>query len=195
MKITIEGKEFDVSTEKANAVKEMLGITPRQLAEVRVGETYFIGDMEFIKFPNLNGGSVAIMKDIAFESEFNATKDNNFANSTVFKRLKKEILPKIEEMVGKENVLEFETDLFTLDGLDIYGKMRSKISLPTFDYHRANRPIFDKFKLDVWWWLATANSNNWITCVSPSGFISDLNYNSHGGVRPFLIFDPNIFVS
>lgn len=197
MKITIDGKDFEVSAEKANEFRDMLGIKRRKLADVAVGDTYFIGDIEFIKFPDLNGGSVAVTKNTVFSNKFNETKDNNFANSTLFKRLEKEILPKVEAVVGAENVLEFETDLLTLDGLDIYGTMRSKISLLTFDYYRANRRIFEKHPLIDYWWLATANSEDtWVTCVSPHGRV----YYYHGrfndfGVRPFFIFDSAIFVS
>lgn len=197
MKITIGGKDFEVSAEKANELREMLGMKQRKLEDVAVGDTYFIGDMEFIKFPDMNGGSVAVMRNSAFDSEFNDTKDNNFANSAPLKRLKKEILPKIEAVVGRENVLEFETDLFTIDGLDIYGTMHSKISLPTFDFYRKNRAIFDKYKLEGYFWLATANSEDtWATCVAPRGRVGNGTGSYHYfGVRPFLIFDSNIFVS
>ena len=197
MKITIDGKEFEVSTEKANELREMLGMKQRKLADVAVGDTYFIGDMEFIKFPDMNGGSVAVMRNSAFESKFNDTNDNNFAKSSLLKRLKKEILPNIEAVVGKENVIEFETDLFTLDGLDIHGTMTSKISLPTFDFYRKNRAIFENHKLDDWWWLATANNaDTYATCVSPLGNVhGNFSFYFLNCVRPFLIFDSNIFVS
>lgn len=197
MKITIDGKNFEVSAEKANELREMLGVKQRTLGEVAVGDTFFIGDMEFIKFADNYGKVIAVMKGSAFDSEFNGAKNNNFNGSKIHKRLEKEILPKIEKVVGKENVLEFDTDLTTLDGLKIYGTMHSKISLPTFDFYRENREIFDKYKLDQWWWTCTANSEDMIvTCVSPRGSVSDYN----GGwdflaVRPFLIFLSNIFVS
>lgn len=196
MKITIDGKDFEVSAEKANELREMLGVKQRTLGEVAVGDTFFVGDMEFIKFADNDGKVIAVMKDSAFDSEFNGTKNNNFNGSKIHKRLEKEILPKIEEVVGKENVLEFETDLTTLDGLKIYGTMRSKIALPTFDFYRENREIFDKYKLDKWWWLCTANSEDTlVTCVSPLGVISDGGYDYDYGVRPFCIFLSNIFVS
>jgi hypothetical protein len=75
--------------------------------------------------------------------------------------------------------------------------MTSKISLPTFDFYRENREVFDKHHLEKWWWLATPNGENYlVTCVAPSGFVYD--YDSDGidfGVRPVLIFSSSIFVS
>lgn len=197
MKITIDGKEFEVSEAKANELMEMLGVKQRRLAEVPVGETFFIGDMEFIKFRDDGGKVAVVMKDSAFNSKFNETNNNNFKGSIIHKRLEKEILPKIEKIVGKENLLEFETDLLTLDGLKIYGTMRSKIALPTFDFYRENREIFDEYKLNKWWWLATANSEDtYVTCVSPDGLIHDSNSRYvNNGVRPFIIFLSDIFVS
>ena len=197
MKITIDGKEFEVSEAKANELRKMLGEKQRRLAEVPVGETFFIGDMEFIKFRDDGGKVVTVMKDSAFNSEFNDTRSNNFKDSKIHKRLEKEILPKIEKIVGKENMIEFETDLLTLDGLKIHGAMRSKISLPTFDFYRENREIFDKYNLGKWW-LATANSEDtYVTCVSPVGnvFFNCISSYRYIGVRPFIIFLSDIFVS
>ena len=171
-----------------------------KLADVANGEVFNIGRFDFIKFSEENGRSIAVAKDCIFNSRFG--NDNNFAKSDIFKRLSDEILPEIENIVGADNVLEFETDLLSLDGSEKHGKMISKISLPTFDFYRQNVKMFDRHKLDEWWWLATPDStsdhynDNWIVCVSPAGGIDfdiyDFNY---CGVRPFLIFSSSIFVS
>ena len=164
------------------------------------GETFTIGGMEFIKFPGKDGKTPVVMKDIAFRSRFGRT--NNLQSSEVLKRLQLEVLPVIIEAVGEENVLEFETDLTTLDGLKPYAPVKSRISLPTLDFYRANAEIFGKFKPANWWWLATPESarpNNdpdWTLCVSPSGcFNIDFCFNCGCGVRPFCIFNSSIFES
>lgn len=167
---------------------------------VKDGETFQIGGMEFIKFPDMNGGTPVVMKNIAFRSRFG--DNNDLRASDVLKKMEEDILPKIIAAVGEENILTFQTDLATLDGLKPYGVMESKISLPTFDFYRANVEIFDKYPVDSWWWLATPESAKphdnpyWILCVSPSGCISGGNCNfGNGGVRPFLIFNSSIFES
>ena len=178
----------------------------KTLETVEVGKTFEIGGVEFIKFSGgADGQTIAVAKDIAFYSEFG--KNNNFAQSYVLNKLTKEFFPKIADAVGEENVCEIETDLTTLDGLKTYGTMKSKVSLPTFDFYRANVEIFDRYKLDNWWWLATPDSaaphyedNPWVLCVAPSGNIDfndhyDDSCNSIGGVRPFLIFVSTISVS
>ena len=166
----------------------------------RDGETFTIGGMEFIKFPGKDDKTPVVMKNIAFRSRFG--QNNDLRSSEVLKRMQMEVLPKIIEAVGEENVCEFETDLTALDGLKPYAPLVSKISLPTVDFYRANVDVFDKHNPETWWWLATPDSAqphcepNWVLCVSPSGFIFSVYFNSSGsGVRPFCIFKSSIFES
>lgn len=171
-----------------------------KLSEVSVGKIFKVGDFEFIKFAEKDGLASVVAKNEVFRSCFG--KNNNFAESEVMERLTNEILPKLEESVGAENICEFETDLITFDGLKTYGKITSKISLPTLDFYRANVEIFDKYKLSRWWWLATADSAYphwegclWGLCVSPVGNMNSYYYYLNFGVRPFLSFKSSIFVS
>ena len=167
---------------------------------VKPGETFMIGDMEFIRFADTPNGTPVVMKDIAFRSRFG--NDNDFSISVILQKLQDEYLPRIIEVVGEENVCEFETDLTTLDGLKNYGALTSRISLPTFDFYRANVAVFDQHNPGSWWWLATADSAKphydpvWVTCVSPAGnFNYDRYYGDFSGVRPFCILKSSIFES
>lgn len=170
------------------------------LSEIKIEETFSVAGIEFIKFSEKDGVTVAVAKDCVFKSQFGA--NNNFSESKILKRLSDEILPKIEEVVGAENVLEFETDLLSLDGSNKYGKIKSKISIPTFDFYRQNVKVFNKYKLDCWWWTATPDSttehfnNEWCVCVSPYGNLNRNDYyNFINGVRPFFHFVSSISVS
>lgn len=174
--------------------------TTKSLSEVKIGDIFSVSGIEFIKFSEEDGAVVAVAKNTVFDSVFG--ENNNYAESTVRRKLEAEILPKLEAEVGAENVIEFETDLISLDGSEKYGKVKSKISLPTIDFYRKNVKTFDKHKLNSWWWLATPDSttdhanDSWVDCVSPLG---DIPGNSSGcdfdGVRPFLIFVSSISVS
>ena len=171
----------------------------KTLAEVMIGETFNVADIEFIKFTDEGGKVCAVAKDRLFTSLFG--DNNDFSKSMLLKKLENEVLFKIEAAVGAENVFEFETDLTSLCGSDLYGSIKSKISLATLDFYRKHVKIFDKYKLDRWWWLATPESTNehyndqWFLCVSPSGDII-FNFSVFNcGVRPFLIFNSSISVS
>lgn len=171
-----------------------------KLSKIKTGEIFKVGgDFKFIKFSDENGEVTAVAKDILFRSEFG--KNNNLKESTIIEKLEKEVLPKLSEAIGEENILEHEVDLTSLDGLKTYGSMKSKISIPTFDFYRANVEIFDKYKIDKWWWLATPDTtpehlnDHWCRCVSPGGGIDYYGYINYYGVRPFLKFVSDIFVS
>ena len=170
-----------------------------ELSSIEVGKTFKIGEIEFIKFSDIDGITIAVSKDIVFRSEFG--NNNNLAESDVLEKLNKEILPELIKEVGEENILEFETDLTTLDGLKPYEPLKSKISIPSFDFYRANVEMFDKYKVDSWWWLATPDTAephynpSWSLCVSPVGNVGSYGYGYDGGVRPFLNFVSSIFVS
>lgn len=164
------------------------------------GETFTVAGMEFIKFPNQNGLTPVVMKDLPFRSRFG--KNNDLRSSEVLKRMQMEVLPRIIEALGEENVCEFETDLATLDGLKPYAPAKSRISLPTLDLYRANAEIFGKHKPGSWWWLATPESAkpnddpDYVLCVSPSGYVNcGGRYNGVSGVRPFCILKSAIFES
>lgn len=172
----------------------------KKLTEIENESTFRIGDYEFIKFSEENGIVTAVSRDSLFDSIFG--RNNDLRESCIIDRLQTEVLPKIESIVGAENVLEFETDLLSLDGSSQYGVMKSKVSLPTFDFYRKHRATFEKHKIDKWWWLATPdgtpewNTDSFIICVSASGSFDNVGsgYIDYG-VRPFWNFASSIFVS
>ena len=165
-------------------------------SEIAAGETFMVAGIEWIKFPEKDGEFVAVAKDSLGDKIFD-NNSNDFSKSSLLQYLEKKILPKIVDEVGEENVREFETDLFSLDGHRRYGVMKSKISLPTFDFYRENREMFDKHHLDEWWWLATPNGEkDLVACVAPSGCAYyHISCYRNRGVRPFCIFSSSIFVS
>lgn len=167
---------------------------------VNDGEVFQLAGIEFIKFPSKDGRTPVMTKAPVFRSRFG--DNNDLRNSDVLKKLQQEFLPKITDAIGEENVLTFQTDLTTLDGLKPYGVMESKVSLPTLDFYREHVQIFDKYKVDDWCWTATPESAQphddpyWVLCVSPAGCIYYYDDNYYGiAFRPILIFDSSIFES
>ncbi|MBQ7976270.1 MAG: hypothetical protein IJ300_11350 [Clostridia bacterium] len=163
------------------------------------GKTINVAGYKLICFPRVDGAVDVVAKDPVFRMQF-SKKNNNLAESLILKKLQKEFLPKIAEAVGEENILEFETDLRTLDGLRPYENLKSKVSIPTFDFVRDNVDVFDEHPVDDWWWTATPDSAKphynptWVVCVSPFGFIYHNLYGNYSrGVRPFLRFASSIF--
>ena len=167
--------------------------------EIINDELFRIGNYEFIKFVDDNGNIIGILKDSLCDMMFG--ENNDFSKSYILNKLNNEFLPEIENIVGSENLIEFETDLISLDGSKKHGTMKSKVSIPTFDFYRKNRTTFAKYNLNNWWWLATPDTTSefvndyWAVCVSPRGSIINFSYNVSRGVRPFLTFISTIFDS
>lgn len=166
---------------------------------VKEDGTFTVAGIEFIKFPSEGDATPVMAKQCMFQSRFG--DNNDLRKSDVLKKMKADVLSKIIEAIGDENVLTFKTDLTTEDGLKPYGVMESKVSLPTLDFYRANVEIFDKHKVNGWYWLATPESAephsepDWILCVAPSGYFHNGDCSFDFGVRPFFYFKSSIFES
>lgn len=168
-----------------------------KLYDVKIGETFKVAGVEFIKFTNEGDKVFAVAKDSLYNSRFG--NDGNFAESDIKQRLETELLPKLEAEIGADNIFEFETDCTALDGTKPFSNTLSKVSLVSLDFYRQHREIFGKHNANCWWWLVTPDSDKYkdiVLCVAPSGVIDYyLNCYDYNGVRPILLFSASIFVS
>lgn len=197
--LMINGKQIDLTEEQAKEIKQSFGIGDIQLSAVGEGNTFKIGEYEFILLELSGDTAAVILKDVLYkEKKFG--KNNNYDGSDVDK-LCVEFGEKIENLVGKGNLVEHTVDLTADDGLKCYGSIKRKMSLITPQMYRKYVYTLDKYPLKLWWWLATAFSTakhddtDWVKCVSPRGCIYSSDYGNYFGVRPFLYFVSSISVS
>ncbi len=197
--ICFNGKKIELTSEQVEKMKNSLGIAEVNLADVPAGETFKIGEHEFIVLEHKDEGTAVILKNLLFEEKEFGTK-NNYENSYV-DDICNDFGTQISDIVGEENIVEHIVDLTSNDGLKDYGSVERKMSLITCDQYRKYVYILDNHKLDKWWWLATAYSTpthdyeKTVMCVSPFGFINYRCYYCNIGVRPFCILKSNILVS
>ena len=197
--ICIQSQKIELTEEQVNEIKASLGVPGTKLSDVPVGDTVKIGKHEMIVLQHSVTTTTLIRKDLLVdEQEFG--KNNNYNGSYVDAKCN-EFADEIADIVGAENMIEFTVDLTADDGLKNYGRIERKAALLTAEQYRRYVEILDKYKLDNWWWLATAHStakhgsSSWVKCVAPSGFINFSLYFNYYGVRPFCILKSNIFVS
>ncbi len=171
-----------------------------KLAEIPVSKTFKIDKYEFVVLEQKDGKTISILKDLLSERQ-KFGKSNNYQNSYV-DGICNDFGNIIGNLIGHDNLIEHTVDLTSNDGLKDYGVIQRKMSLLTADLYRKHVEILDKHKINKWWWLATADSTPthedslWVTCVSPRGIIYYYgHYYDDIGVRPFCIFNSNIFVS
>ena len=197
--ICINGKKVKLTEEQVNEIKTSCGLQGIKLSDISVGEPFKLGKHEFVVLEHGKDTTAVIYKGLLLQSKTFGT-NNNFDGSYVDKECQK-FADEIAGIVGAENLIEHTVDLISDDGLKDYGKVKRKMSLLTTELYRRYVYILDKFKLDKWWWLATAYSTkihdntSWVKCVSPSGYVDFDFYSTDDGVRPFCILNSSIFVS
>ena len=169
------------------------------LKEIEVSETVKIGKWEFIVCEHTKKGTVLAMNDFLCNSHFGTSNKYKGANVD---QICNEFAEKLEEVVGKENIITHTVDLTADDGRKDYGKIRRNVSVFTANQYRKYVEILDKYRKGRWEWTCTAystprnNDEEWVKFVSPSGFISGNFYSFNDvGVRPFCILKSDIFVS
>ncbi len=198
--ICINGQQIELTEEQVKHISAAYSHTEVKLADIPEGETFKIGDHEFIVLEH-SGDTTAIIRKELLSEDIEFGSNNNFSGSYVEDRCG-EFAGEIAAIAGDENLIEHTVDLTSDDGLKDYGTIKSRCSLLTTNLYRRYVEILDKFKPDRWWWLATAYSterhgnSSWVKCVAPSGGVSNYHFFiSDGGVRPFCILKSNIFVS
>lgn len=171
----------------------------KKFDDIKVGEIITIADTDFIVLDKTYDAVICLTKDLEYTSTQFDSSINNYANSSIRKKLNKEFAQKLTDEVGKRGLFDVELDLLSLDGIDEYGTVTDKVGLLTVDMYRKYNRIIEKYPVDDWWWLATP----WSTphrCYSSSvcgvhgGGVVCFDYCGYdNGVRPFCIFSSSIF--
>lgn len=196
-------RELELARELVRKLEEAEKDNKVQLSELQPGETFKIGEHDFIVLEQnvCNGTTNVISKgfmseDIVFDDD---TKDYN--NSNLKKIIEENIQPAIEAGVGVGNIIEQVVSLTSVDMQGEFKPCYCKVRPITFDEARKYNNLLVNKDLDDWWWTCTPWSTadrGWkrtITVVSPSGGIYGYGCRSDFGVRPFCILKSNIFVS
>lgn len=124
---------------------------------------------------------------------------NDWRISELRQHLNSDLLEKIENEIGEENVIGFERNLLSVDGQKEYEKCKDKVSMLALDEYRKYRSLIPNE--EYYWWLLTPWSTpcneyyKWTAVVLPSGVIDINNCDGSLGVRPVCIFSPSIFES
>lgn len=170
-----------------------------ELSTVAPGGVIELGEDEFVVLDHDEGGTLVISKDF-MEEDVKFGDNTDFNGSNVQRVLYEDILPKIEEVVGKDSIFSQTVKLTTVDNQDIYKDVAGRIRLLTFDEARKYNPLIVNEELDDYWWTMTPWTSNdrWkypIAVVSPDGYICSRSCYYGCGVRPVLYLKSNIFVS
>ena len=198
--IVLNGQKIKLTESQVEEIKNSFNINTLQLKDVPVGETFKVGELEFIVLEHWAEATAVILKEFWKTCDFDDSS-NDYKESSIRKQLNADFYKQLSSVVGKDNIEEHTVDLTSDDGRKDYSFCTDNISLLTCDDYRKYVTILDKYKIHQWWWLATPYStqnNGYNFSVRGVGYLGALNcYDcDHDiGVRPFCILKSNIFVS
>ena len=167
-----------------------------KLASIPVGETFKIGDEEWIVLEHFKDTTICLRKDLLLvKFKFDDTT-NNFSKSYINHFLNAHYAQKLLKLVGN-NLCVHSVDLTSDDGLKDYGICEQVyVSLLTCEQYRKYTDIMLKYNPKQCWWLATAYStptrgyNGLVRVVYDNGALDSYFCNDfYGGVRPFIILN------
>ena len=198
--ISIGGVEIPLTESQTEQIRAAFAAEPcSRIADVPVGEIFKIDCYEFVVLEQMPGQTAVILKDILEKTVFGS---NNRLPGSKVDELCCEFAEAVADLVGYDGIVEHEVDLTSDDGLKDYGSVQRLASPLMAAQYRQYVDVLDRHKPGAWWWLATPFSAErhddyrFVKCVSPSGYLNSDHCNGGGfGVRPFLIFKSDIFVS
>lgn len=145
-----------------------------------------------------NGDAVILKKDSLKSMKFGS--NNNYNRCNIDKYLCEEYLSELERKFGKNNIVEHEVNLLSLDGEDDYSKITRKVSILTLDEYRHNKKVIKNY-IKEWFWLCTPDStpsgcgSDYVRYVYSDGNVDCNWYGSCGAVRPRFVLKSSIFES
>jgi len=165
----------------------------RIIGELKQGERFTYANIEWIKLDDDFGGSLVLAVNTLFNSVFDENESNNWAKSSLRKSLNSYVNGNFTNSflraINKDDLIEFERDLTTDDGMTEYGACKDFISLYTCNEYRKYRKIIPY--LDTWHWTITGDSlfySHYVRYVHSDGCLNDLYaYCGNLGVRPLCV--------
>ena len=172
-----------------------------ELSTLNAGDTFKIGEHDFIVLEQTNGQTMVISKGLMAENKVFDSNCRDYNKSSLKKFIESNIQPIIEKEIGADNIIEHEVDLTSVDMQNEFGKCECKVRPITFDEARKYNDLLVNKNLPDWFLTCTpwsTKDRGWkysVAVVSPSGVIDHYLCNDGSGVRPFCILKSNIFVS
>lgn len=157
------------------------------------GERFIFKGFEWITLDNnVDGGVLAIMASSWNGEEYRFDEDccNNYAKSSLRRKLLNELLP----VLGEDNLIPHEVNLVADNGDDRYGTVTDRVFVLSCDEYRKYRKNVPLLPEWMWtctpWYITDSGNSGYVRGVSTDG---NLNYNDAGytnGVAPACVFNP-----
>ena len=157
------------------------------------GERFGFKGFEWIVLDNnVDGGVLAIMTSAWNNEEYSFDDDgyNNYAKSSLRRKLLNELLP----VLGEDNLIPHEVDLVADNGDDRYGTVTDRVFILSCDEYRKYRKHVPLLPEWMWtctpWYITKSGNGSSVRCVDTGGILYNNIADSSGGVAPACVFNP-----
>ena len=157
------------------------------------GERFGFKGFEWIVLDNnVDGGVLAIMASAWNNEEYSFDDDgcNNYAKSSLRRKLLNELLP----VLGEDNLIPHEVDLVADNGDDRYGTVTDRVFILSCDEYRKYRKNVPLLPEWMWtctpWYITDTGGGYNVRGVSTGGVLSSSGAGDGGGVAPACVFNP-----
>lgn len=198
--LMLNDKKIELTPEQAKEIENSFGFNRVVLKDIEVGDTFKVGNLEFVVLEHNKETTAVILKDFWKTARFDGFF-NDYKKSEIRKDLNNAFYNELSGAIGADNIVKHTVDLTADDGRTDYKQCEDNISLLTCNLYRKYVYVLEKYNPKKWWWLATAystKSNGYeslVRCVYNGGALDYISCINCGGVRPFCILKSNIFVS
>lgn len=157
------------------------------------GERFIFKGFEWITLDNnVDGGVLAIMASSWNGEEYRFDEDccNNYAKSSLRRKLLNELLP----VLGEDNLIPHEVNLVADNGDDRYGTVTDRVFVLSCDEYRKYRKNVPLLPEWMWtctpWYITGSGGSDGVRCVGADGILYNSNASGTRGVAPACVFNP-----
>lgn len=180
-------KELEAARALVKKLEEREQSNKVKLESLKAGETFCIGEDDYIVLEQHEGKTKVISKDFIAEDRKFADDTADYKTSGLRKYIEAKIQPTIENEVGAENLVEHRVSLETVDGQDNYGELTCKVRPITFDEARQYNNLIassdDDSRIEGYWtctaWSVPRrsgeNRGDFVASVTYNGMIGESN--------------------
>ncbi len=171
----------------------------KKLSDLKAGDIFKDSNgTDYIVCEQFKNGITTVIRRYLLDEKMKFGDTNDWRKSDIREFLNGEYLKELEEQFGKDNIVEFERDLISLDGYDDYDKCRDKVSIMSvIDYMKYHKYIGN---CENWYWLLTPDSTSsgygdgGVRYADSNGRVVCGSFGYDRSVRPFFILKSDIFV-
>ena len=157
------------------------------------GERFIFKGFEWITLDNnVDGGVLAIMASSWNGEEYRFDEDccNNYAKSSLRRKLLNELLP----VLGEDNLIPHEVNLVADNGDDRYGTVTDRVFVLSCDEYRKYRKNVPLLPEWMWtctpWYITDSGNGDIVRYVYTDGYLNYVSAHSTNGVAPACVFNP-----